>query len=206
MKGRIIGLSSLIKYKFLKHKFKNQYKFTNASDPAVINTVIQYLIDGPIKLQQTILSQIDDTVAATNNHIGSLKQLIKELSSGDLLSGEIILESRISMANSCIDKLNIQLQELSVQKTDASNAIIPIKKMAKDLGVLNKSNNTIKTIQEALNITEFNTMIIEQNYQLISDLNIVCDNTINTLKDIQVHKISRSNAEEEITKLTIGAR
>ena len=110
------------------------------------------------------------------------------------------------MANSCIDKLNIQLQELSVQKTDASNAIIPIKKMAKDLGVLNKSNNTIKTIQEALNITEFNTMIIEQNYQLISDLNIVCDNTINTLKDIQVHKISRSNAEEEITKLTIGAR
>jgi len=137
---------------------------------------MEYLSDKPLKQYKDLIIAIDDACKKSNTQICSLNAIIGNLKyqKSENQNNNMLIESRIHMAEKCVDELNNQIEQLAAQKVEADLSIAPVKESLERLKTLYSATESIQEIQKSLNLKEFNEVLIEENRQIIASFSESC--------------------------------
>jgi len=177
--------------KIMKKRFK-------VNDLEIIGEVIDYIYNKPLSKSKEIVDNINNSISKTKQNINSLLNLELSLKNQKV---DLLIESRINMSEKCRAGLEEQINTLIKQKSEAENAIIPIKELINNIRYMHNSALSISQIQKSLNLLEDNLILIEENKIQILELKNLCDSVFINLGDIEKDVQFNNKAKIEVISL-----
>lgn len=186
-----IGPISLIKWLMICHANKKELEEQtfDIKDSTQILKLIQYIEKYAVQKQKEIVDRIKTEIKKINNSVAQLEKINDSQNESDIL-----LQSRISMAQSAIQQLSDRKITLQEQEDKAITAVEAI---------INKKNDLIKTYQNAYQmdtILASHNLIVEVD-DVIEENNLALESLVNLAKEAE----ASFNAVEEVLNETVLA-